>query len=87
MLVRILTLGVFVGVFAIGCKLLFIGYTLLDDFAAQNFDIVDEAFGFFAVFVISEFFFFWGLILALPSGIYLLFYLLNLLKRTTIETH
>ena len=73
MLVRILTLGVFVGVFAIGCKLLFIGYTLLDDFAAQNFEIVDEAYGFFAVFAVSGFLFFWGLVLTLPSGIYLLF--------------
>ena len=87
MIARVLVFGVFFVVFAIGCKLLFIGCTLLDDFAAQNFDIADEAYGFFAVFVISGFFFFWGLILALPSGIYLLFYLLNLLKRTTIETH
>ena len=86
MLVRILTLGVFVGVFAIGCKLLFIGYTLLDDFAAQNFEIVDEAYGFFAVFAVSGFFFFWGFILVLPSGTYLLFHLLNLLKKTIIES-
>ena len=50
MIARVLVFGVFFGVFAIGCKLLSIGYTLLDDFAAQNFDIVDEAYGFFAVF-------------------------------------
>ena len=73
MMARILTFGVFIGVFAIGCKLIFIGYTLLADFAAQNFDIVDEAYGFFAVFVVSGFFFFWGLVLVLPSGISLLF--------------
>jgi hypothetical protein len=82
MIARVLVFGVFFGVFAVGCKLLFIGYTLLDDFAAQNFDIVDEAFGFFAVFVISGFFFFWGLVLALPSGIYLIIWLL---KRLTAD--
>ena len=82
MIARVLVFGVFFGVFAIGCKLLFIGYTLLDDFAAQNFDIVDEAFGFFAVFVISGFFFFWGSVLALPSGIYLIIWLL---KRLTAD--
>ena len=73
MLVRILNLAVFVGVFAIGCKLIAIGYTLLGDFAAQNFDIADEAYGFFAVFVVSGFLFFWGLVLTLSSGIVLLF--------------
>ena len=73
MIARVLVFGVFFGVFAVGCKLLFIGYTLLDDFAAQNFDIVDEAYGFFAVFAVSGFLFFWGLVLTLPSGIYLLF--------------
>ena len=86
MIARVLVFGVFFGVFAIGCKLLSIGYTLLDDFAAQNFDIVDEAFGFFSVFVVSGFFFFWGFILVLPSGTYLLFYLLNLLRKTIIES-
>ena len=35
--------------------------------------IVDEAYGFFAVFVVSGFLFFWGLVLTLPSGIVLLF--------------
>ena len=73
MIARVLVFGVFFGVFAIGCKLLSIGYTILDDFAAQNFDIVDEAYGFFAVFAVSGFLFFWGLVLTLPSGIYLLF--------------
>ena len=73
MIARVLVFGVFFGVFAIGCKLLSIGYTLLDDFAAQNFDIADEAYGFFAVFVVSGFLFFWGLVLTLSSGIVLLF--------------
>lgn len=86
MIARVLVFGVFFGVFAIGCKLLSIGYTLLDDFAAQNFDIVDEAYGFFSVFAVSGFFFFWGFILVLPSGTYLLFHLLNLLRKTIIES-
>ena len=86
MIARVLVFGVFFGVFAIGCKLLSIGYTLLDDFAAQNFDIVDEAYGFFSIFVVSGFFFFWGFILVLPSGTYLLFHLLNLLRKTIIES-
>ena len=85
MIARVLVFGVFFGVFAIGCKLLSIGYTILDDFAAQNFDIVDEAYGFFAVFFVSGFFFFWGFILVLPSGTYLLFHLLNLLRKTIIK--
>ena len=86
MIARVLVFGVCFGVFAIGCKLLSIGYTLLDDFAAQNFDIVDEAYGFFSVFAVSGFFFFWGFILVLPSGTYLLFHLLNLLRKTIIES-
>ena len=86
MIARVLVFGVFFGVFAIGCNLLSTGYTILDDFAAQNFDIVDEAYGFFAVFFVSGFFFFWGFILVLPSGTYLLFHLLNLLSKTVIES-
>ena len=86
MIARVLVFGVFFGVFAIGCNLLSTGYTILDDFAAQNFDIVDEAYGFFAVFFVSGFFFFWGFILVLPSGTYLLFHLLNLLRKTVIES-
>ena len=78
MIARVLVFGVFFGVFAVGCKLLFIGYTLLDDFAAQNFDIVDEAYGFFAVFAVSGFFFFWGLVLALPPGVYFFIWTLKL---------
>ena len=72
MIARVLVFGVFFGVFAVGCKLLSIGYTILDDFAAQNFDIVDEAYGFFAVFVVSGFFFFWGFI-ASTNGIFIPF--------------
>ena len=90
MIARVLVFGVFFGVFAVGCKLLFIGYTLLDDFAAQNFDIVDEAYGFFAVFAVSGFFFFWGLVLALPPGVYFTIWTLKhfitwLRKRLTAD--
>ena len=68
-------------IFVLGCVLISFGCNLLSEFSAQNFEIEDEAYGFFVVFIVAGFIFFWGFVLALPSGVYLIFFLWALGKR------
>lgn len=57
--------------FGLGCILIFASCYLLNDFADQNIQVYEDAYGSFVVFVICGYLFFWGAILALPCGIYM----------------
>ena len=62
---------IYVG-FGLGCILIFAGCYLLNDFADQNIQVYEDAYGSFVVFAICGYLFFWGTILALPCGIYMM---------------
>ena len=57
--------------FVPGCILIILGCYLLNDFADQNIQVYEDAYGSFVAFVICGYLFFWGAILALPFGIYM----------------
>ena len=57
--------------FGLGCILIFASCYLLNDFADQNIQVYEDAYGSFVVFVICGYLFFWGAIFALPCGIYM----------------
>ena len=74
---------IYVG-FGLGCILIFASCYLLNDFADQNIQVYEDAYGSFVVFVICGYLFFWGAILALPCGIYMMICLWGSLKKKII---
>ena len=67
--------------FVPGCILIFLGCYLLNDFADQNIQVYEDAYGSFVVFAICGHLFFWGTILALPCGIYMMVSLWSFWKK------
>ena len=61
---------IYVG-FGLGCILIVAGCYLLNGFSDQNIQVYEDAYGSFVVFAICGYLFFWGTILALPCGIYM----------------
>lgn len=70
--------------FVPGCILIFLGCYLLNDFADQNIQVYEDAYGSFVVFVICGHLFFWGTILAMPCGIYMMVCLWSWLKKKIV---
>ena len=70
--------------FGLGCILIFLGCYLLNDFADQNIQVYEDAYGSFVVFVICGYLFFWGTILAMPCGIYMMVCLWSWLKKKIV---
>ena len=62
---------IYVG-FGLGCILIVAGCYLLNGFSDQNIQVYEDAYGSFVVFAVCGYLFFWGIILALPFGMYML---------------
>ena len=75
--------SIYVG-FGLGCILIFASCYLLNDFADQNIQVYEDAYVSFVVFVVCGHLFFWGTILAIPCGIYMMVCLWASLKKKII---